>query len=73
MILVIAIAILISISALAYFSLLALSRALMQRQCTHKSYFETRACDAICNHCGKNLGFIGTVRKNNKNETSSNR
>jgi hypothetical protein len=23
---------------------------------------ETRSCDAICNKCGKNLGFIGTLR-----------
>lgn len=24
---------------------------------------ETRACDAICCKCGKNLGFIGSWRK----------
>lgn len=33
-----------------------------QRKCTHDSVFETRACDAICNDCGKNLGFIQNWR-----------
>jgi hypothetical protein len=31
--------------------------------CDHKSYREDRSCSAICSKCGKNLGFIGTVRK----------
>lgn len=27
---------------------------------------ETQACDAICQQCGKNLGFIGEWRKQQK-------
>lgn len=34
-----------------------------QWRCSHESFRETSACDAICNNCGKNLGFIGTVRE----------
>lgn len=34
-----------------------------QSRCKHENYYETRACDAICKECGKNLGFIGTVRR----------
>ena len=30
--------------------------------CFHTKYSENRACQAICDNCGKNLGFIGTVR-----------
>jgi len=36
-----------------------------QKKCPHVKYYETRACDAICSECGKNLGFIGEVRKVN--------
>lgn len=38
-------------------------QALRQRRCKHDRFFETPACNAICSRCGKNLGFIGTVRK----------
>jgi hypothetical protein len=31
--------------------------------CKHEEYFETMACDAICDKCHKNLGFIGNIRK----------
>ena len=31
-------------------------------RCKHLQFNESRACDAICTDCGKNLGFIGTVR-----------
>lgn len=35
-----------------------------QMRCKHDAgYSETRACDAICRACGKNLGFIGNLRK----------
>lgn len=35
-----------------------------QRNCKHDGPIgETQACDAICGKCGKNLGFIGNVRK----------
>ena len=34
-----------------------------QRRCQHTGQVnETRACDAICADCGKNLGFIGAWR-----------
>ena len=33
-----------------------------QRGCDHSDYWETMSCDAVCRVCGKNLGFIGTVR-----------
>lgn len=34
-----------------------------QALCKHQGGVrETLACDAICCDCGKNLGFIGTVR-----------
>ena len=36
-------------------------RQYKQSRCPHESFYETMACDAVCNSCGKNLGFIGTV------------
>jgi len=33
-----------------------------QLRCKHEEYRETPACDAICKKCGKNLGFIGSLR-----------
>lgn len=42
---------------------LSLSAVFRQARCRHESVRETQACDAICQHCGKNLGFIGTWRK----------
>lgn len=36
--------------------------ALLAAGCKHTSYHETSGCDAICNKCGKNLGFIGKLR-----------
>lgn len=38
-----------------------------QRRCQHSRVHETQACDAICAGCGKNLGFIGTWREQQKN------
>lgn len=35
-----------------------------QSHCQHESISESMACDAICNNCSKNLGFIGEWRKN---------
>ena len=32
-----------------------------QRNCNHKTYYETMSCDAVCSSCGKNLGFIGPI------------
>ena len=37
-------------------------RWLRQAKCRHEHFHETRACDAVCSSCGKNLGFIGTLR-----------
>lgn len=34
-----------------------------QRRCEHKRFRETMACDAVCTDCGKNLGFIGALKK----------
>jgi hypothetical protein len=33
--------------------------------CKHLEYKENLACNCICTNCGRNLGFIGTVRKTN--------
>jgi hypothetical protein len=41
-----------------------------QAKCLHKSFYETMACDAVCSHCGKNLGFIGKVRDQRANAAS---
>lgn len=37
--------------------------AFKQWRCKHSTYRENRACHAICTHCGKDLGFVGIVRK----------
>jgi hypothetical protein len=29
--------------------------------CKHSSYFERMDCHAVCRHCHKDLGFIGTL------------
>lgn len=40
---------------------LTISDGFKQKFCKHDGGVdETRACDAICKLCGKNLGFIGT-------------
>ena len=31
-----------------------------RKYCTHQ-YHHQEEWDAVCNHCGKNLGYIGTV------------
>lgn len=34
-----------------------------QSRCKHDGGVnETQACDAICRKCGKNLGFIGSIK-----------
>ena len=39
-------------------------QAWKQSRCKHHGgVSETMACDAICNQCGKNLGFIGKWRE----------
>ncbi len=41
-------------------------QAWKSRGCEHPEVNETRACEAICRRCGKNLGFIGTWREKQK-------
>ena len=50
---------------LVYFfgSLFDVPRLWQQMRCKHKRYFETTKCDAICIDCGKNLGFIGNLKR----------
>lgn len=41
--------------------------AIRRGRCKHTNgVHETSACDAICNDCGKNLGFIGRWREQGK-------
>jgi hypothetical protein len=37
--------------------------SIKQSKCKHERFYETSACDAVCTDCGKNLGFIGNIRK----------
>lgn len=40
------------------------------KRCKHDNYWENMRCHAICRDCGKDLGFIGTLReKRAKNNT----
>lgn len=34
-----------------------------QATCSHPKTYENRGCDAVCQQCGKNLGFIGAWRE----------
>jgi len=59
------------LSALSLFIVFALFAFIVDRTkqafCKHDGGVnETRACNAICRKCGKNLGFIGRWRDNNK-------
>lgn len=40
----------------------AVPRIIKQSRCKYLRYRETAACDAICNDCGRNLGFIGDLK-----------
>ena len=37
-----------------------------QKRCAHQRYRENMACHAVCNDCGKDLGFIGAWREKQK-------
>jgi hypothetical protein len=51
----------VSVAVLAF---LYIKQAQRQSRCLHDGGVrETMNCDAICEKCGKNLGFIGTWRK----------
>ena len=43
--------------------LISIIQRVQQSRCAHEFVNETSSCDAICRHCGKNLGFIGNWRK----------
>jgi len=51
------------VAVLAFFGVVRFRKYLRQNKCSHDRWYETQACDAICNDCSKNLGFIGTVRE----------
>ena len=57
----------IGLIVLIIFLLFQIPKILKQRLCKHTNFRETRSCDAICNDCGKRLGFIGTWREKVKN------
>jgi hypothetical protein len=42
---------------------MVISKRIKQHYCKHEKYYETMACNAVCVKCGKNLGFIGSVKK----------
>lgn len=45
-----------------------------QSRCAHdQGIRETRACDAICLHCNKNLGFIGSQQNQQRVREHTNR
>lgn len=49
-----------------------LRTVVMQWRCKHAKFREDSACDAICCKCGRNLGFILTVREaRNKREENT--
>lgn len=51
---------------LVYLVISTIKIMIKQARCKHDGGVnETQACDAICRKCGKNLGFIGTWRKQN--------
>lgn len=38
-------------------------KAIKQWRCKHPTYRENYACQAICTHCGKDMGLVGIIRK----------
>ena len=59
------------IVAAAGYGLICLPGWWKQRKCPHSRVRETGACDAICQSCGKNLGFIGAWRDKQKDKPSN--
>lgn len=45
------------------FMIPVVGKAFKQWRCKHETYRENRACHAICTHCQKDMGFVGTIRK----------
>lgn len=57
-------AVAVGVICLVVLLLVSLPTMIRQARCKHDhAVRETSACDAICDKCGKNLGFIGTWRK----------
>jgi hypothetical protein len=46
-----------------WFIFFALPGILKQAFCKHKDCFENGSCHAICRRCRKDLGFIGSLKK----------
>ena len=44
----------------------AIKESIIQSRCQHEDVRENMACHAICWKCNKDLGFIGTWRKKQK-------
>jgi hypothetical protein len=36
--------------------------------CKHEKYYENGQCHGVCRKCGKDLGFIGTLRDRDKSK-----
>lgn len=60
-----AVAVVFALAIAALYGLALLPQTWKRARCRHPRVFENRACDAICSHCGKNLGFIGSWREKN--------
>jgi hypothetical protein len=39
------------------------AETLRQYFCKHEKFYENMACHGVCRKCGKDLGFIGNLRK----------
>ena len=46
-----------------WFAYIGIKDYIKQAMCKHEEYRENMACHAICRKCGKDLGFIGTIRE----------
>ena len=58
----------IALTAVILGGLNAVCTARKQSKCPHARVVETGACNAVCVHCHKNLGFIGTWREKQRKE-----
>lgn len=63
-----ALALMAAIAVVAITAIAFLPSAIRQARCRHKEVYETRVREAVCTHCGKNLGFIGTWRERQKHK-----
>lgn len=63
--------ILVAVVAVFFALAIWLPTFIKQARCKHDSGVrETMACEAICNKCGANLGFIGAWREKNEHSRS---